>query len=76
MKIALWTFIFTTSVLAQDEVLKYEAERDQIYSSIGESQIVPKNAFDEAYKAYYTLKKDGRVSSSPLITFVNYSIPS
>lgn len=76
MKIALWTFIFSSTVLAQDEIQKFEAERDQIYSSLGESQIVPKNAFDEAYKAYYALKKDGRVSSSPLITFVNYSIPS
>lgn len=76
MKIALLSFILSTSLLAQDEIQKYEAERDQIYSSLGEGQIIPKNAFDEAYKAYYTLKKDGRISSSPLITFVNYSIPS
>lgn len=76
MKIALLSFMFSASLLAQDEIQKYEAERDQIYQTLGESHIIPKNAFDEAYKAYYTLKKDGRISSSPLITFVNYSVPS
>lgn len=76
MKIILSTFFISLSVSAQDELQKYEMERDQIYSSLGEGQIIPKNAFDEAYKAFYSLKKEGRISSSPLITFVNYSMPS
>lgn len=76
MKIILSTFFISLTISAQDEIQKYEVERDQIYSSLGEGQIIPKNAFDEAYKAFYSLKKDGRISSSPLITFVNYSISS
>lgn len=54
---------------------KFDKESSEIYQSLGVSEI-PKEAFDQAFIAFQTLKGQGKISKLPLITFVNFSIAS
>ncbi len=74
--VILCSFLITTHIQAQGiEATEFVEEADDVYRSIA-SQEIPREAFMNAYTGFYTLKGEGKISSSPLITFVNFSIPS
>jgi len=53
---------------------KFKKEAPEIYRSVKINKLVPYEAFLKAYIAYF--KYRNRLNNTPIITFVNYSIPS
>lgn len=71
------SFLYAQADQASEE--NYNKERDEIYQAIEASDPkpeIPKEAFDQGYLAYQSLKAKGAVANLPIITFVNFSIRS
>lgn len=73
-------FIFSFASFAQTAGpaadLEFEKESQEIYQALGLMNEVPKDVFDQGYIAFQSLKGEGKLAKLPLITFVNFSIPS
>ena len=58
----------------KEEQEKFKREAQDIYRSVNISSIVPYEAFLKGYVGYQKYRK--RLNGAPIITFLNYSIPS
>lgn len=78
LSVSLMITLITSNCYSQSESMssaEFEAESNAIFSSLSTNGI-PKEAFDKAYVAFNSLRAQGALSRKPIITFVNFSIPS
>src|SRR5215217_7597286 len=73
---ALFINVASAQALSKEdqEKTRFKQEAKEIYQSLGISSLVPYESFFKGYVGYFKYRK--RLNGLPIITYVNYSIPS